>query len=503
MKTGVQVLVYNQEEYLDYFLRSIYSYVDVIQIMYSEEPFTKYNIRSRKEFHKIDSSLDILLRFPDTKRKIYIQKGKWSDEESMRNDALKLLKEREVKLCLIFDVDEFWPDRMLLHLIEHLNENLRINQVAWCHDKTLFKQFDRLIDFPESKLPIAFIINDYSEFIDRRIPRGEKIKLPTNYFYWHLGYILPNKRMYEKIMTFSHADEVPEKWYEEKWINFSNKTTNLCRKGGGNWKRTVPNDPWELPSILYTHPYFPYGADSLVNKKQKIKKYHIWQFLNSMNVFHTDDYFYDFKDIINLSEERIEGGIVHSYNPERGLIIYALIKKRSLKNYLEIGTSRGYSLLCALKALTEQKQEYILTSIDIDIIKQQKAKENIKKVFHSIPDNVKLLTGCSNEILKSIQIPNDIIFVDGSHRKRDVLFDGEWAILNSKKFVLFDDYNPKMWPDVVEACDELMIKFNSDKWYLVISDRLLYGKERKDDIKVFREGYGILIYEKQFLTGYE
>lgn len=496
MKTGVQILVYNQEEYLEYFLKSIYPHVDVIQVMYSEKPFTKYNNKSRSEFKKIDSSLDILLSFPDFKRKIYIQNGIWKDEESMRNAALQLLKEKDVQLCLIFDVDEFWPDGMLLHLIEYLIENLRINQVAWCHEKILFKQFDRLIDFPQSKLPIAFIINENSEFINRRIPSGVKIKLPPIFFYWHLGYVLPDQRMYEKIMTFSHADEVPEKWYKEKWINFSTKTTDLCRKGGPHWEKTVPNDPWELPSILYTHPYFPYGPNSTEYENTKIKKFHIWQFLNSMNVFHKDDFFYDFEDIIKLSGEKIKEGIVHSYNPERGLLIYALIKKHFLKNYFEVGTSQGYSLLCALKALTEQNQEYKLTSIDIDITKQQKAKENIKKIYRSIPDNVKLLLGPSNEILKSNQTSNDIVFVDGSHTKEDVLFDGEWAIQNSRKFVLFDDYNHKIWPEVVAACDELMKKYYSYRWYLVVSDRLLYEKERKDDIQVFRESYGILVLEK-------
>lgn len=499
MKTGVQVLVYNQEEYLDFFLKSIYPFVDVIQVMYSDKPFTKYNNESRINFTQTDSSLDILLNFPDFERKIFIQKGEWDDEESMRNNALQLLKEKKVELCLILDADEFWSDGMLPNLILYIKENLEINQVAWCHDKTLFKQLDRLIDFPQSKLPVAFIITDNSEFVNRRIPSGEKVKLPSIYFYWHLGYILPDKRMYEKIMTFSHADEVPDKWFHEKWINFSAKTKNLCRKGSLKWSQTIPNNPWELPSILFNHPFFPYGP----NKNGiECKEVHIWHFLNSSNIFQDDNFFKGFEKIIELSCTKQKNKKDYTQNPERGLIIYSLIKSNNLKSYLEIGTSKGYSMLCALKAFTEKDQEFKITTIDIDTEKQVVSRKNMKTVFGKLFNEVEIINGSSKATLNQNRKSSDIIFVDGSHKKEDVLFDGNWAIQNSNQFVLFDDYNPKVWPQVVSACDELMKKYTSGKWYLIVSDRLLYKKERKDDIKVFREGYGILVYEKKISSSY-
>jgi len=257
---GVQILAYKQEEYLSYCIRALYPYVDLIQVMFSTVPFTAYNPTSRHEFSSIDRTEEILRSFPDTKSKLDIAKGVWNDEESMRQEALDRLSKRGCHLCLIIDADEFWPDDMLHTLITYIDSHISVGQVAWASQRHLFKRFDRMVDCPSAKLPVAIHCHRDIHFIDRRVPSGERILLPSLFFFWHLGYVLGNQRMLEKIRTFSHAAKVPESWYEEKWLAFTPETTNLCRSHPARWPRTVQIDPWELPQILLMHPFFPNGA---------------------------------------------------------------------------------------------------------------------------------------------------------------------------------------------------------------------------------------------------
>lgn len=259
VKVGVQLLAYNQEEYIEYCIRAIYPFADLIHVMYSELPFTAYNRASRDEFRTVDRTKEILLSLPDPCSKISITEGLWDNEESMRNVAARQLLERGAGMMLIIDCDEFWPDGMLGECITYLQENLCDGHVAWVKCRTPFKRLDRLVDFEKDRLPLAVLLSPDLVFIDRRIPCGQKMKLPDRFYFWHLGYVLSNERMYEKIRTFSHAHEVPSEWFKTKWIGFTPDTKNLCRKDPKRWPRTLPMDPWDLPSILHTHPYFPSG----------------------------------------------------------------------------------------------------------------------------------------------------------------------------------------------------------------------------------------------------
>ncbi len=249
-------MAYKQDDYLGYCLSAIYPHVDLIEVMQSDRPFTAYNPMSRHEFMTPDKTLEILQAFPDTHRKMHITVGEWADEESMRKEATDNLRRRGASICLIIDADEFWPDGLLESCIAYMHQNLEQGQVAWSRYKTLFKRVDRLVDFPGARLPIAFECHSELRFIDRRVPAGDRIDLPQEFYYWHLGYVLSDERMYEKIHTFSHAHEVPSSWYQDKWIQFSDDTTDLCRKDPKRWPRTVSLNPWELPTILHMHPFF-------------------------------------------------------------------------------------------------------------------------------------------------------------------------------------------------------------------------------------------------------
>lgn len=259
IKFSALILAYNQEEYINYCLGAIYPCFYKIVIMYPLKPFDVYNPKSRKIFKKLDSTLKIIKLFPDTDKKIVLKKGVWSNEEKMRNDGLNIIKKYKSDYCFIVDADEFYPDNMLPKLLDYIAKNLPAGRVAWVKTKTPFKKLNYMIETTRARLPVAFKIAPKTKFVESRQPNEKQFKIPNKFFYWHLGYVLPNRRMYEKVHTYGHAHQLPRGWFEKKWLNWTPNTKNLCRRDPGRWPKTIKYDPWDLPSILRTHPFFPYG----------------------------------------------------------------------------------------------------------------------------------------------------------------------------------------------------------------------------------------------------
>ncbi len=260
---GAMILAYNQADYIDACIRAIYPYFYRIVVMYSKAPYSKYNTHAREEFTELDNTLEILEGIPDKAEKMMITHGSWTCQEDIRNDALDIMRTEGCDYCFVIDADEFYPDCMLPGLFAYLEEHLPEGQVGWVKTRTLFKQMNYLIDTRRARLAVATRIRPETRFTPGggRGPTGEKFKVDDRFFYWHLGYVLPNKRMWEKVRTYGHARELPPDWYEEKWLNWTPETTNMCRRDPTRWPKTVRIEPRELPGILHNHPYFPYGPE--------------------------------------------------------------------------------------------------------------------------------------------------------------------------------------------------------------------------------------------------
>lgn len=166
----------------------------------------------------------------------------------------------------------------------------------------------------------------------------------------------------------------------------------------------------------------------------------------------------------------------NSVNFERGILLYALVKKYKFKNILEIGTAEGYSTLCMAWAMTDCGINGKIFTIDpkpFDVptkrITLWDKKQNNKVVVLSTKelwnrfakkewiDKIQVLTGTSGEIFKKMsnQLPHmDFEFIDGHHAYNTVLHDFYASLrIASKNFcILFDDYFKNS--DVAKVIDE-------------------------------------------------
>ena len=210
----------------------------------------------------------------------------------------------------------------------------------------------------------------------------------------------------------------------------------------------------------------------------------------------------DEKEFLKLSKiapvnpKHSQGGIV---NYERGMLLYALITKYKPKTVLEIGTAEGYSTLCMAWAMTDNKINGKIFTIDPKshhlsiersiiledkkIIKKKLSTEELWDKFAKPEwvEKIQVISGYAGEILNNNKFPKmEFGYIDGAHFYEAVKHDFyRFLKLADNKFsILFDDYVTGKSDGVSKVIDE-EIANNFDTTFI------------KTDAKKHREELGI------------
>ena len=169
------------------------------------------------------------------------------------------------------------------------------------------------------------------------------------------------------------------------------------------------------------------------------------------------------------------------------------ISKKNPKTFLEIGVFHGVTArnVCELlhkihgnnfnyigldlfEKSDENKEEVIPnTSFSSNPIKKFYYKyikrqnpyslEAVKELLGKFKDNVHLIKGNSNKLLKKIDMSKiDYVFLDGGHEYNTVLSDliSCYEVINNNGVVLCDDYNLSQAPGVKKAIDDFVKEKN-------------------------------------------
>ena len=166
------------------------------------------------------------------------------------------------------------------------------------------------------------------------------------------------------------------------------------------------------------------------------------------------------------------------------------VKKKNPKYFLEIGVFHGVTArnICELlKSLQKNNFKYIgldlfensdenkseiipsnsfsnpFKNIYFKYIKKQDpySLEAVHDLLKNFKDNVHLIKGNSNKILKKIDMSKiDYVFLDGGHEYNTVLNDLNccFEVINNNGTVLCDDYDLQQAPGVKKAIDDFIKK---------------------------------------------
>lgn len=170
-------------------------------------------------------------------------------------------------------------------------------------------------------------------------------------------------------------------------------------------------------------------------------------------------------------------GCFYRPNYERGMLIHALIKKYNVQSYLEIGFGRGYSSLCAIKAMNEAGIDGKVTTIDPNF--DQIHLQNLTKFFpHQWFQKMEFINSKSENALPNLG-QFDMIYIDGDHTYEGVKKDWDLCKDRWNKILLFDDYHmpTKIQKDI--ECSKLIDQIEDESKELIIMDRRIFFDDRR------------------------
>ncbi len=169
------------------------------------------------------------------------------------------------------------------------------------------------------------------------------------------------------------------------------------------------------------------------------------------------------------------------------------ILKRKPKNFLEIGVFHGVTSRNVCDLLNQiHGKNFTFTGIDLfttdneiikeEIIPQTKfsnplktiyykyiarldpySKESVEKLLSKHRNNINIIKGNSNKVLKEISLEKfDYVFLDGGHKYETVLNDLKSlrSVVVNKGVILCDDYDLTYAPGVKKAIDEYVLLNN-------------------------------------------
>jgi predicted O-methyltransferase YrrM len=168
-------------------------------------------------------------------------------------------------------------------------------------------------------------------------------------------------------------------------------------------------------------------------------------------------------------------------NYERGILIYSMIRRFKVKSYLEIGFGRGYSAMCAAKAMVDSgiTDGHVYT-VDPNI------DENFLKQLGTVLPNewfnkLEILRGTSDqafEHLKKEERKFEFVYIDGDHRYDQVKKDWDNAKGMFTKYVLFDDYHSAGKEEKDIEVTKVVDDIEGMEKELIIMDRRIFLDDR-------------------------
>lgn len=246
---AAHVLLYDVQKWILPMLENCGPHVDRIYAAYSKKPWT-YNPEAYKLY---DNTFDIsLLQQSPYYDKIELVEDYWETEEDTRNTCLKKARQDGMDFFIIQDADEFYMEEDYKKLIQGMEANPEHDHY-WSPWYSFWRSWDYILTSPSGSLiagspQVGINCHRGSTFAKRRQISGGHTDLDA--LCYHGSMVLTDEEVYRKINTWGHAHEFDrDKWYQEKWLTWTEEVEDLHPLHPPTWKRAIPFNGL-LPEVL-------------------------------------------------------------------------------------------------------------------------------------------------------------------------------------------------------------------------------------------------------------
>lgn len=242
MKTGAEVVVYNDEDFLGAALKALEP-LDRVVVLVGKKPWCG------KPWPN-DRSLEIARSF-ETKhpRKYTVIEGEWTTEAEERNFGLDRLK--DCPIAMIVDADEVWEQSHLLNYLVEIERTF--DQYAAWH--ALAYQYWKSPDWvvlPDTHWFLQALRPDRTRFSQLRGVTNGPLAYVSGPRFHHFSYVRKSdERIRQKIESFSHAHEIVPGWYENVWLKWTPDMENLHPTQPPGYKKAIAHRcPQEILDLI-------------------------------------------------------------------------------------------------------------------------------------------------------------------------------------------------------------------------------------------------------------
>ena len=275
MKIAAVYCVYNEDEYIAYSIRSILEFATHIYVLLGEQPYSAYNAQAREAFRVADRTEQIVTELAHRHPTITLIKGTWDSEIEHRNAGLARCRNERYEYYFLIDGDEVYRSDHLANLREEIRAHPDVGQfiikcdlfwrsfryripaqeLEWM-PRRLFK-LTRWSTLGKSGLPLPVPCRFTGNNKTNSWGRVHHIA-PERVIFYHFSFARSPDKMREKLMTYSHAHEIPPPWYEQVWLRWpqQREMTNLHPVNPSKFRRAVSRDLSDLPDVMRSHPYY-------------------------------------------------------------------------------------------------------------------------------------------------------------------------------------------------------------------------------------------------------
>lgn len=272
MKIGAVFCVYNEEEYLEYAVRSILPAADRVYILLGRQPYNAYNPAAR-ETSQPDGTEPLVDRLGREHPQITVVKGVWDSEVDHRNAGLELCLEDGMEYHWLVDGDEVYREDHLRNIRRTLETIPKVGTfIIKCH--IFWRSFSYRIPAQQMSWRPRRIFKMTRHRWLLGVPLPHRLRFvgqnemnslgpvyefpPETALFYHFSYARNARAMQDKFRTFSHAHEISQDWVERVWKRWPQERgmTHIHPVDPPKFPQALHIPPVDLPELMKSHPYY-------------------------------------------------------------------------------------------------------------------------------------------------------------------------------------------------------------------------------------------------------